>query len=448
MRGARANNALWISFIFLIVVFFAANHDFNYSIKYEQIQAGSAEQLAANVEEGSLQRRVALIALGIFALASFGLVKRPPWPMASGSSRLWALFIVLSFVSILWAEDKNLAFRRATEFFLICLGAFAIVRQCKLRDLLQLAFTATLVYLIVGLACEIALGKFAPLDEGYRFCGTLHPNHQAWNCAFLFFSSIGFAKDAKRWRGFFVMTSLVALAFLILTKSRTSLACLVMALFAYWTLMWPRWRKIAVACSLTGGFCLVLLLAGPDVIPTLGNALLLGRADSNPATLTDRTLMWQASMPYAVARPLLGYGFHSFWTKEHILVVSSELGFPVPATHDDYFDLVLGVGIPGLVLFLIILGHTLARYLRAYRETASADTAIALALLLFCCLTMTTEVIGFSTGLPTFVFYTLLLTNPPLAFVRHRFTWKDRRGSLATNSNRFAQVGYARKAAQ
>ena len=74
----------------------------------------------------------------------------------------------------------------------------------------------------------------------------------------------------------------------------------------------------------------------------------------------------------------------------------------------------LGVGILGLVLFLIILGHTLARFLKAYRETASPKAAIALVMLLFCCLTMTTEVIGFSTGLPTFVFYALLLTDPRL----------------------------------
>ena len=328
MRGVRAYKARWTTFIFLILVFFAANHDVSYSAKYDQIQAGSAEQLAANVEEGSLPRRVALFALGAFALASLVLVKRPPLPIASRAGYLLGLFILLSFASILWAEDKNLAFRRATEFFLVCLGAFAIARRYKLHELLQLAFTGSLVYLIAGFICEIALGKFAPLDEGYRFCGTLHPNHQGWNCAFLFFSSVGFATGAKRWRGVFVMTSLIALAFLVLTKSRTALGCVVIALFAYWSLVWPRRRKIAVACSVTGVFCLFLLLAGPAVLPTLGNALLLGRADSNPATLTDRTLMWQASMPYAVERPLLGYGFHSFWTKEHILVVSSELGFP------------------------------------------------------------------------------------------------------------------------
>ncbi len=410
----RGHKVRWATFVFIILVFFVADHDLRYSAKYDQIQEGSAEALANSVEEGNLPRRFALILLGTFAFASLVLVKRPPLVTARRSGLFFALFIVWSFASILWAADKSLSLRRVTEFFFVAVGAFVIARRHKLRGLLELTFAGTLFYFMVGFICEVVLGKFAPLDGEYRFCGTLHPNHQGWNCAFLLLSSLGLARGTKRWRAFFVMIALVALIFLILTKSRTSFLCLVLSLVAYWSLVWTRTRKVAMFSSAIGVFCLFLLFAGHSAFPTLRNSVLLGRTDTNAATLTDRTIMWQASLPYLAEKPFLGYGFNSFWSPERILVVSSEVGFPVPAEHNDYLSLLLGVGIPGLVLFVIVLGGTLARFLKGYRYSSTPSTATALTIVLFCCLTMATEVLGFSTCLPTFIFYSLLFANPPL----------------------------------
>ena len=99
------------------------------------------------MEKGSVPRRVALMVLGAFALASLGLVKCPPSLTTRRNSRAFALLILLAFASILWADDKALSFRRASEFLLMCLGAFAVARRYNLRDVLRLAFAGTLIYL-------------------------------------------------------------------------------------------------------------------------------------------------------------------------------------------------------------------------------------------------------------------------------------------------------------
>ena len=410
--GMGETRVPWPTIIFLILVFFGADHDVRFSAKNNAIQWSSAQWLVTQTEQGYLPRRIALVSLGTFSLASLALLRRNRLAAGRTPSYLLALFTLLTLMSVLWADDQTLAFRRAVEFLLLCLGAFAVAERFTLRDLLRLAFIGTLIYLVVGFICEIVLGKFAPVEQGYRFCGTLQPNHEGWNCAFLLLSSVFLAKGAGPRRRLFIMIALIAFSFLILTKSRTSFACVGIALLACWASRGSGWRKIMMAHLAGAVLCLFLLLGGEAVLPVLRSGVLMGREDASTSTLSGRTLMWNASMGYIAERPLSGYGFNSFWTDKHIIAVSSSTGEVVPAAHCDYIELLLGVGIPGLALFVAVLGRAYARYSGAYRATCDGGVGFALATLVFYCLVMTTEVIGFSACLPTFIVLALLFKEP------------------------------------
>ncbi|MFH1931755.1 MAG: O-antigen ligase family protein [Pseudomonadota bacterium] len=398
------------------------------------------------MKKGNLSRRIALFSLGAFALASLMLVKRRSlsletisvWPII-----LFTLFTFLAFCSIFWANDPALTFRRVIRFLFPLLGAFAIARRYTLRDLVILAFFVSLIYLIVGIFSEFVLGSFNPFKEGYRFCGTTHPNWQGWNCSMLLFAALSLVKSEKRRWGFFLSIALGALTFLILTKSRTSFISAMLVILAWWVLVSSISKKLSWVTGVGFTFCLLLLLVGYNTFfPVLRHAVLLGREDPSTYALTGRIPMWNASMSYVAERPLLGHGFNSFWTKEHILKISSELQSAIPEAHSGYIELLLGVGMLGLGLFLIVLGLASVRFLQAYLGTHNHSVLFGLAMLLFCWLTMTTEVIAFAPSFPTFIVYALFFVNPrPKASEIYRTTSGSAKAKRAELNRRLCWKG-------
>jgi exopolysaccharide production protein ExoQ len=75
-------------------------------------------------------------------------------------------------------------------------------------------------------------------------------------------------------------------------------------------------------------------------------------------TFTGRTDIWAFAFDRIAERPLLGYGFHSFW---QIGDASPALHAPpgfiqvAPNGHNGYVDLMLQVGFAGFGLFLLLL---------------------------------------------------------------------------------------------
>jgi len=65
-------------------------------------------------------------------------------------------------------------------------------------------------------------------------------------------------------------------------------------------------------------------------------------------TLTNRTQIWNALVPYAKKHIFLGYGYGSFWTTELRDQISSH-------AHNGYLDTILELGIFGLFLFILFI---------------------------------------------------------------------------------------------
>ena len=145
-------------------------------------------------------------------------------------------YLVWAFSSLVWAEDIALTFRKLIVLAMLCLGALAVSKRFSLRDIIWFAFFSTSLYLIIGIIAEIALGTFHPFFVSYRFAGTLHPNSQGINCIVLLLAAVCLAGSTMRGHKFFLICALIALVFLVLTKSRTAFASAMLALFAYWAL--------------------------------------------------------------------------------------------------------------------------------------------------------------------------------------------------------------------
>jgi exopolysaccharide production protein ExoQ len=75
----------------------------------------------------------------------------------------------------------------------------------------------------------------------------------------------------------------------------------------------------------------------------------LGSMVGRNSTLTGRTDIWASLVPDVEKRPLLGYGFSSFWTPR------SRSTHIVAEAHNGYLEVWLGLGIVGLVITVVFI---------------------------------------------------------------------------------------------
>ena len=376
---------VWGWGIALATIFFLATHDPLASLQWRQALPEEVRELVRVVSEGRMQRRLAfpLLALaGGLALIRPTRLRFRPRPAVA-----WALagFLGWQFLSIAWAAEPILTGKRLLVLAMLALGAVGLARQWTLPGMMGIVAAATALHLVVGVGAELWLGTFQPLRSGYRFAGTLHPNQQGINCALLALTSLHFARSGStrlaRWASSAGLWT--ALSFLFLTRSRTAAAAAVLALLLVYLLDAPPLRRAAAAAAACTAGALLFLLQANGVLGASGTALLLGREDSNLSTLTGRTDIWGFALRHAAERPILGYGYNSFWSPRHTAEVSAVVDWKISEGHSAYLDTLLNLGVVGLMLFVALMAAGMGAALWAHRRTRDPVLAVAAAILLF-----------------------------------------------------------------
>ncbi len=327
------------------------------------------DYLADSVSEGYLSRRVAFIGLACFGI--FGLSRQDRRPIGLNGWLGIALggLVFLGFASVLWSSDSTFSLRRLFVLGSSCLAALAIGRSFSARQMLQVAVVTSALHLAIDFGLALAMGWFRPWEAGYRFAGTLHPNHEGLLTAVLFLSASILARTATRRRAALWALAAVAMVFLYLTHSRTSLIACVLGYAAARLLTSSRTVQLASLCL--AGTLLGAVAFLPTGVIQAATDPLLQREDSDMSSLTGRIPLWQEVLPYVHARPILGYGWNSFWTSKRIADVADSQGWAIGHAHCDYIEILLNLGIVGFTLYVasLVLGIRLTcQAHRAYPE--------------------------------------------------------------------------------
>lgn len=381
---SRIGRFPWLMFLFVAAVFFLAQHDLFYSNKISQTFNPTEDDLIAGVLAGSLSRRIAFLALGLLAVAGLMSLRGVRLRINGSLGRIILFFAGWTVLSVAWAEDPALTSRRLVVFAILCLSAAAIARQYSLRQIVLLTFFCSILFLLIGVSAEIALGTFRPFMPGYRFAGTLHPNHQGINCALLLLSGLAAADTEKRGRPLFRACALLGLIFLILTASRTSFAAILLAVAAYLAAVSSRRAKTALGLGLGIASCALLLVLGNALLPGFKNAVMLGRDDSTVDSFNGRSEVWEEVGYYIHRRPTFGYGWGGFWTEAHITEISATQKWGVGEAHSAYLDCALSLGLVGLVAYVFALLVGVGRSFVLHRASQNSTFAFAGAFLIFC----------------------------------------------------------------
>jgi O-antigen ligase len=266
------------------------------------------------------------------------------------------------------------------------------------------------VVLFALLTCTAAVeGLLMPSEALYPSRGlipfTLHaviphvnPNALAFMSAIVVFFAGCRLADRARLPAKLALCVLLACALvvLILAQSRTSLIGLAAAAGVY--LLASRRFALFAVLAVTG-VVIALFTPAADVAQQY---IIRGQSNELFASLSGRTRGWNLAWDYFLQSPVFGHGFAA-------AARSEILGSGGASTlHGAFFDVIVGVGLIGLLLWGIAIGWTVLRLLRVHRASRRSPGIVDL------------HVVGEMLGIMT-----LLIvrngTSSGLAFHEHEF---------------------------
>jgi exopolysaccharide production protein ExoQ len=442
----------WFAFLLLFGLFCLTGpydlHNRDNEAEMEGKLNAAVAARGGNIQEGNTSRRFAVLGLAAFA---FALAMRTrareqrgesaPPDATPGYDRVvaWPIFAYLAVAcaSVFWAQDPGLVSRRVVVLLCLVAAAWAVARAWSLSDILHFNILACLAMLLTSLGLEIIRGQFAPFAGAYRLTGLTHPNTHAVEAAVVILSCFFAVRLSPHHRRRYALAAGLAVLLLLITRSRTSLLSVILALaFAAFRTM-PKRRVFGLGLVLATTL-LAITVYGPDLLDSARHAALLGRdaSTADVGTLTGRTALWTELLTYVGARPLLGYGLGGFWSPAHTAYIALALGWVVSHSHNGYLEVMLDLGLVGLTLFVIVFGVGITQASRRLKaEPASVEALFAVTVLVWVVIAMFSErvfpVTHYGSFLVMVVLARLAVTAPawaaarvPLSSVSVTATWR------------------------
>jgi len=272
---------------------------------------------------------------------------RLPWPILLMFAWCWA--------SMAWSINADVGVRRLILTSIIIWNVFIIVQSAgydRTIKIMRIAFVASLIGGYLAVALDPPLGIHMSVDGDINTAlvgnwrGLLgHKNIAGAGCAFTMILFIYDAADIKKWIRFAVL--LAAAIFLYKSQSKTSAGMLAIAVGCGW--IFQRYDDKVRA------FAIPAIMFLTAIVWFLYNTYQTFVFDNflNPKFFTGRGFIWSAMFRYAGDHLVLGSGFGSFWNvgfNSPIFDYGQGYVRTVATGHNGYLDLLVSIGLPGLLL--------------------------------------------------------------------------------------------------
>jgi exopolysaccharide production protein ExoQ len=374
----------WALVLIVGGVFFFVSHDWTVSLYDDFAPWSNGSDVRASGE--NVAKGAALLLLGILG-GIFLFRGERPWKVDRPLAVAIFAFLAWAAISVVWSNSPERSIRALAVVAFCAAAALGAVRRFDGREIVLAAFIITTAYLVLGIAAELAQGTFRPWQSSYRFGGTVHPNTQGAHLSILCLAAVQLVRtetDLAR-RRWYIFVGLVAFAFLVLTRSRTSLAGFLAGLTALAAIRAKASTVVLLICSGFGASAAAALacsFSGMDVEQQLVSAAMLGR-DGESEAFTGRLPVWEELWHYASARRWQGYGYNAFWTPDRIEDVSEDLHWRFREAHNAYLDTTLSIGLIGVAAMLAAVAIGIARTAKAYRRGGDPLAGFTAAMLVF-----------------------------------------------------------------
>jgi O-antigen ligase len=303
--------------------------------------------------EGSAVRQIGY--LGVLIATIYAALRQ-----GNGSKSLilpWPTLLMLAWcwVSLAWSVNADVGARRLTLTSVVIWNIFIIVQAAgyeRTVRIMRISFVATLIGSYAAVVLNPSLGVHTVVDGDINTAlvgnwrGLLgHKNIAGAGCAMTIILFLYDAGEIKKWIRWAVI--LAAAYFLFRTQSKTSAGMLGIALLCGW--IFQRYDDKVRA------FAIPIIMFLTAIVWFLYNTYQTFVTDNflNPKFFTGRGFIWSAMFRYAGDHLVLGSGFGSFWnvgTSSPIFDYGQGYVRTVATGHSGYLDLLVSIGLPGVLL--------------------------------------------------------------------------------------------------
>lgn len=301
-----------------------------------------------------------------------------------------ALVVLLAFclLSVSWAVAPLIALRRIVQTTIVVWIIFRQVNDLgptRTLRMLRVAMVALLIinYLVVfftpyGIHGEV-FGEASSVVGDWR--GIIpHKNITGAACSL---TILLFLFDNRQFsRIVSALVILGAAVFLFYTNSRTSEVILVLAVALGFAI-----RPYSASYRSTM-VIILLVFAGIALQAVSANIRFLADTFNDPGALTGRGAIWPLLFEYAGEHPWTGAGFGSFWqigdASPIWTLTSGWVAIYAPHGHNGFLDLLVTIGVPGLLLAIAALAVWPLLRLLLSLSIDKSRRSLLLALMAFC----------------------------------------------------------------
>ncbi len=373
----KENSLFWIVFFFFMLVVFGTTTPFMFNWPAEQkIMAGSVVQgTVASVDRfshGNKRRQGGMLVL--VAVVAIALVRIRNRFQVNGLFG-WAVIFYLGWIlgSLAWSIDPLYTLRRVVVVYMMWFAAIIVAAQLSMRKLAGLAVFVTGMTLVIGFGNELRLHTIDVFNEAWRFSGVFHALEMGENCCILILSAMFLITGEKRpaVRAVLWVIVIIGIFFLLLTKSRTTVAAGIISVGFFWSYIVSQQKRILIILGtlvcLSAAYVVVgdMLLSYGEQMTTLGRGQ---QATESVSNLTGRIPLWKYGFKYAAERPLHGYGFSSFISPTTLHRIYREISWAPVNMHSAYVNELLGTGFIGLSALVAMLILAFSRSLQLAKQ--------------------------------------------------------------------------------
>jgi exopolysaccharide production protein ExoQ len=287
---------------------------------------------------------------------------------------------VASFLlcSAAWSIGPAATERQGILYLYVVVGAIGIVGNLEGDDFMDLLAKVCFFAGLVSLALLVVSPAYAFGGAG-DFRGIFSQKNEAGEAMTM--GALGCLHGLrtgkrKRWRS----AAMLLLVITVALKSESATSC--MTIFAFCGV------HAGIATIQKGGIVriiaiAVIVLLTPFVLFTAVYPDSLLEMIGKDPTLTGRTEIWAAVIPYIYQKFWLGWGYGAFWSPDNpaAMEIGESFHWFAPQAHNGLLEILVNVGLVGLVFFLFLLARNIGLGLRCLR---TSDKALAISSLLCC----------------------------------------------------------------
>lgn len=311
--------------------------------------------------------------------------------------RNWPLvaLLLLALVSCIWANMPGLVLQRSVAVFGTTLFGIALAVVLSVEDQLRLMSRVFRIIAVLSLACCVLTPQYGIMTGADA--------HGEWRGIFDQKNGLGSVMALSvlvEWQLpaqtiFSKLLKLSALlassVLLVFSDSITAIVC-VIACFIFVQIYKVAMRIIRSPLMAIG--LAALLVAAPSVALRVADSEGVTAALGRSSDLTGRTEIWNRVISYILDRPVLGYGYSGFWygASPESAAIDRVMGTRIMYSHNGFLDIVLTLGVVGLLLVLAFLATGIRRAFElSERDRQSSVSLYPLAFLSFFLLHNLTE---------------------------------------------------------